>query len=265
MRKLLLISLGFLALLCAPIAAHASEGQIREITVLADESLQIPLIELARLHTERTNTAVNLWFASAAGMVDAIRDGADADIVITADTEALQTLEYLGQLDVYATQSIASCPLVIAVRSDERATERNVTLDLMGLKPREGETLSLVTITSDDRPESKMAMKALSASEWLKDRKLNLIGASDAREAKKLMAEHNAPALLLATDVFSNRTLKVARRFPDSVVPPAVFKAAVLAGERMEESRQFIDSIHTPDYRLSLERYGLGKATTPTP
>lgn len=257
MRFFTLIYMSFFLFL-AP-RALAEEAYLREITILADESLQVPLVEIARMHTARNNIAVNLWFASASGMVDAIRDGADADIVITADEQALQTLEYLGQLDVYATQAIATCPLVIAVRNDERNTQRDITLELMGLKVRSETGFTLVTITTPERPEYEMTQKALTQSELLKDRTLNLIGASDAREAKRLMAEHNVPALLLASDVFTQDTLKLVQPFPDSIVPPAVYKAAVLAGNNMKESRALIDALHTPDYRQALERYGLGK------
>lgn len=237
----------------------AEETDLPEITVLADESLQIPLIEIARLHTATHHTAVNIWFASASRMVHAIRDGADADIVITADKEALRTLENLGQIDVYATQSIATCPLVVAVRNDERNTERDITLEVMGLSRREGQVLSLVTVTDEDRPEYAMTQSVLTRSELLKDRKLNLIGATDAREARSLMAQHSAPALLLASDVFADKSLKIVQRFPDSVTAPAVYRAAVLAGESMKESRAFIEALHTAAYRAPLEAYGLGK------
>lgn len=257
MRFLILICMGFF--LSPASGARAEEAYLREITILADESLQVPLVDIARMHTARNNIAVNLWFTSASGMVDAIRDGADADIVITADEQALQTLEYLGQLDVYATQAIATCPLVIAVRNDERNTRRDMTLELMGLKVRSETGFTLVTIATPERTEYAMTQKALAQSELLKDRKLQLIGASDARDARRLMEEHNVPALLLASDVFTQDTLKLVQPFPDSIVPPAVYKAAVLAGNNMKDARALIEALHTPDYRHALERYGLGK------
>lgn len=256
MLRSLLIYISFLLFL--PTTSYAEDVALREITVLADESLHVPLVELARLHAEHSKTAVNLWFASAAGMIDAIRDGADADIVITADANALQTLEYLGQLDVYATQSIAVCPLVIAVRDDEQASRRDITLELMGLGMREGEQFALITISEPSRTEYGMTQQALTRSELLKNRPLRLTGASNPREAKALMLANNSPALLLATDVFTTPGLRVAQRFPSSVVKPALYKAAVLAGDHMKESRRFIEAIQSQEYRKVLERYGLG-------
>ncbi len=264
MRLLALIFIGlFLAL---PFGAQAAgegelgEGELVEITVLADESLKTPLVELARLHATKAHVAVNLWFASTAGMIDAIRDGADADIVITADAEALKTLEYLGQLDVYATQSVATVPLVVAVRNDRESTQqRAIALEMMGLQWQQNDQYALVIISNPARVEHGMAEAALKNSEWLKDRNLRLIPASNMRTARRLMAEEKAPALLLASEVFASSDLQMVRRFPDSVVVPATYKAAVLAGEHMKESRAFLEALHTPLYRAPLQRYGLSE------
>lgn len=259
-KKMRHFALIFIILFCLPPRqGHAQDVSLHEITVLADENLQMPLVEIARLYTNKNGTAVNLWFTNAVGMVDAIRDGADADIVITADRQALRTLEYLGQLDVYATQAVAESPLIIAIRDDERTVERDVKLELMGLKLRSKERFALVVINAQDRVEYAMTQQALAKSELLRDRPLELIAADDARDAKRLMAEHNAPALLLAGDAFSNGSLKPVQRFPTSVVAPAVYRAAVLAGDNMQRSRAFIDALRTTDYRNAWEHYGLSQ------
>lgn len=260
MQRFALIYMIFFAF--SALQAHAQEAALPEITVLADENLQMPLVEIARLYTAKNHTTVTLWFTNAVGMVDAIRDGADADIVITADTQALQTLEYLGQLDVYATQTIAESPLIIATRNNERAVERDVKLELMGLKLHSKERFTLVVINAQDRVEYAMTQQALKNSELLRDRPMELIAANDARDAKRLMEEHNAPALLLANDAFSDGSLKPLQRFPASVVTPAVYRAAVLAGDNMEQARVFIDALHTKAYRSAWEHYGLGQPST---
>lgn len=257
MRRFILIYMALFVFV--PLQTRAQDAALHEITVLADASLQMPLVEIARLYTTENHTAVNLWFTNTAGMVEAIRDGADADIVITADKQALQTLEYLGQLDVYATQAVAESPLIIATRGDERAVERDVKLELMGLKLRSKERFTLVVINTHDRVEYAMTQQALKKSELLRGRPLELIAANDASDAKRLMEEHNAPALLLASDAFSNDSLKALQRFPTSVVAPAVYRAAVLAGDSMEQSRAFIDALHTKTYREAWEHYGLSQ------
>jgi molybdenum ABC transporter molybdate-binding protein len=262
MRLIHLICIAIMASFAVHARAEALpiEPVIDEITVLADDSLQLPLVELARLHSIKTNVSVTLWFTPASSMVSAIRDGADVDIVITADTNTLRTLETMGQMDVHATKIIATCPLVIAVRKDGGSAKRDIMLELTGLNLHSNEHFSLVTITAPERSEATMSEHALSLSELLKDRKLNLISANDPRDAMARMKDNDAPALLLAIDVFSHTSLSLVQRFPPSIVPPAQYRAAVLAGEHMDAAREFISATSTPEYRAIFTQYGLGDA-----
>ncbi len=249
----------------APYSWAAEEGETHEITILADVALQSPLVELARLHARTYSIPVNVWFKNTAELVEAIRDGADADLVITADAQALQALTNLGQIDVYATKTIATCPLVVAVVTDAAKTKRGITLELLGLTLRNTKPLTLVTIASRNSSENEMSALALARSEIFKDRTVRIIASQNVEDAKRNMKRYNAPALLLATDVFSDTSLSLLQRFPSNIVPPAEYKAAVLAGDAMKDSRQFITSLGSEPYRNILERYGLATPEASAP
>lgn len=225
-----------------------------DITVLADESLRIPLARIARDYTGRTRTAVTVWFASAGVMTNAIREGADADIVITADEDALKALESSGQIDVYATQGIVTSPLVIAVAAGDEPREG--TIDLMQWRYREDATFRLVAIESEHSLEQRLSKRVFAESELLKARKVEPIIAQDVAQAVRLMEREDAPGLLLAVDVFSRPNLRVVQRFPDI----ATYKAAVLAGERMAASRDFIHALRGMEALTIFSAYGLSLA-----
>jgi len=239
------------ALAAAP--AEAEPQAPADFTVLADESLRIPLTRIARDYTVRTKASLTLWFASAGRMTDSIREGADADIVITADDDALKALEFSGQIDVYATQAIVSSPLVLAVVGDTDRKGREAGLGFMNWRYRDGAPLRLVVIDATHSLEQRLSEQALTRSELLRARSLAPVHVATSAQAIAAMKREDIPGLLLAVDVFSRENLQVAQRF--STV--ATYKAAVLAGERMAASRDFIAWLHSEEARLLFTQFGL--------
>jgi ABC-type molybdate transport system substrate-binding protein len=213
---------------------------------LADTSLRIPLSLIVRDYSAREGRPVTLWFASTGAMIDAIREGADADIVITADATALTLLEQSGQIDVYATKPVASSPLVLAAPT---GTTKPWRFDSSA-------TMPLVVIASPHSLEDPLSQKALAESSVLKNRTIDTHARSTVDDAVTLMQSHQFPGLLLAAEVFSLPKLEVVHRFNWT----ADYKAAVLAGEHMAASRHFIVALAEPSAHNHFKAYGLRAA-----
>lgn len=250
-----MILASFLALPAHAIEEKAAAGP-SDLTVLADESLRIPLARIARDYTSRTQASVTLWFASTGSMTSTIREGADVDIVITADDKALKTLEHSGQIDVYATQSIVSSPLVIAVAGGAG----DAAFDLLSWRYNDENASRLVVIESPHSLEQRLSEKAFASSELLRDRKAEPVTAANIEQAVATMKSEHIPGLLLAVEVFSRNDVRVVQRFPEAIVSPAIYKAAVLAGDRMVASRNFIRALEGPEASAVFTAYGLSSA-----
>lgn len=253
---------------CAPALGRAksqpaSTTELRSIenpvdlTILADEHLRLPLTLVARDYSVHGKGSVTLWFVKTPAMVDTIRDGADADVVITADKSAIAQLENSGQINVYATQTIATSPLVVAASEKSPLVTSSNTLSLLDWRFNSAQARHIITITGQDNAQKIMVDKAFNHSDLLRDSHIERVEVSSLKQAFASMETLNYPALMLAVDAFSQPGIRIIQRFPNTIVAPARFKVAILAGEHMQPAHDFIAFLQRQKAQELLKSYGL--------
>jgi ABC-type molybdate transport system substrate-binding protein len=253
-RFLALLGLFWLPAFEAAAALRVPEPEPQEITVLADEALRVPLTRMARSYAAAYNVTVTTWFSRTGEMTASLREGSEVDLVLTADPTVLKDLEYAGQIDVYATQPIATSPLVLALPEMEGGRG---ALDLLEWRYREEGALPLVLVEGPHRIEAPMTAQALTRSELLARTAIRRMPVGTVDEAVATMHTEGVAGLLLAVDVFSHPGLQVVQRFPPELVAPASFRAAVLAGEDMASARDFLKHVRSREAEPDWLAYGL--------
>ena len=105
-------------------AATASEGTGEVVTVLAAASLTEPFTRLAAAFEQaHPGTTVRVSFGSSTTLARQVAEGADADLLATAGTTAL---DQLGDVTPTATTTIARNTLEIATPPDDPAGVRSL-------------------------------------------------------------------------------------------------------------------------------------------
>lgn len=242
--------------------SHAIENSV-DLTILADEHLRLPLTLVARDYSRHGKGSVTLWFVETPAMVDTIRDGADADMVITADKSAIAQLENSGQINVYATQTIATSPLVVAASEQSPLISSSNTLSLLDWRFNSTETRHIITITGQDTTQRIMVDKAFDRSDLLRNSSIKRYEVRSLKQAFSSMETLYYPALMLAVDAFSQPGIRIIQRFPNNIVAPARFKVAILASDHMQPAHDFIAYIQRPKAQELLKSYGLSSVTIP--
>lgn len=228
-----------------------------DLTILADEYLRLPLSLISRAYSAQGKGVVTLWFVKAVAMVDTIGEDADADLVITSDHATITHLENSGQINVYATDTIVMTPLVIAVAKNVSLASTSNTLSLLDWRYNRQEPQRIIVLNNGDAILKRMTEKALLRSDLLNSGTIKPFIVTSIKDAITRMKSKKHPALLLASDAFSEPDIRVIQRFPNSIVAPAQFKAAILAGEHMSNAKDFLQFLKTPTAQYYFKLYGL--------
>ena len=115
MRRTLLILLMLFAL-----PATASEPRAN-LTILADESLMLPLARLTRDYATTTHTPLTVVVNNSAQAEHQIEQGLEAHVIITGDYPLLARLTDQGLTDVSSRRPVARTGLaLVATREDSK-------------------------------------------------------------------------------------------------------------------------------------------------
>jgi molybdate transport system substrate-binding protein len=107
-----------LLLLVAAAAWGALAASAAEVTVFAAASLSDALKELAPLYTQATSDTLRFSFGASGTLARQIREGAPADVIISADELRLDELEQAGLLAAGTRRTILANQLVVIVPAE---------------------------------------------------------------------------------------------------------------------------------------------------
>lgn len=256
----LLLTLAFLAAQPS-IAAPVADDQ-ENLTVLADQSLAMPLAALARDYTYRHGAAMNIVLLGAQDTAQQIAQGLDADILITADRQLRDSLSERGLVDVYANHEIAETQLALVAPNEvARASKFAKHISFAAIlysQPNQPIYVTDKTHIAGDRAHRLMQTEAYSAN--LQARTLSL------PTPQALLDQlHEKPgfALMLATDALRDPSLSILTLIPEDVVVPVTYQASLVAGTQVETARDFLSYLASPEAQATLRHYGFRAPRTP--
>jgi molybdate transport system substrate-binding protein len=244
----------------APLLAKAPAEGPSGLTVLADESLTVPLTLIARAYATEYQTPISTQFGPTNQQIREVEDGAEANVFITGKAIWMRQLEARGLVDVYSRTPIARNSLVLAAHKGVATPKLEMAPGLSAgsfLGPNESmDALSVALGDPEYTAEGTYALDALS--------RLRLDGELEPyftffRDMDTLADTLNAPGaygVLFETEARLHPSLQVIDHFADTAHAPIVYEAVTVAGENMQGGRHFVDYLTSDKARAVFARFG---------
>lgn len=237
-----------LFLLFAFILTGCARDAPRGPVVLAAASLQGALDEIADEWARRGNSPPVLSYAGSQALARQVESGAPADLVVLADAEWMDTLEYARLIDAATRRDVTSNRLVV-VRRAPRAGELDLAQALAGGRIAMGEPESV--------PAGRYAKAALQVQGLWQAVASRVVPTDNVRAALALADRGEvAAALVYASDATASREIAVAARIPATAHPPIRYPAARVASSTHPDAHGFLAFLATAEARRIFAAHG---------
>jgi len=246
-----LLKICLVLLIIAPCNAAAADD---EITVFAAASTTNAVVEIAELYEKLNLGRVATSFASSSTLAKQIKNGAPADVYISAN---VTWMDYLDAGNAIAPGSridlLANRLVLIAPESPETLVVIDGDLDLLSLL--NGGYLAMGDVSHV--PAGMYAKKALqNLGQWdvVMDRVSN---SKDVRAALLLVERGETPfGVVYATDANISKKVQVAGVFPASSHPPIIYPAAITKDGDRPAVRAFMAFLSGEQAGIIIRKYG---------
>jgi molybdate transport system substrate-binding protein len=255
MRPLIL---NFLMVLVA-LPAWASGGSRYEpranLTILADESLMLPLARLTRDYATRTRTPLTVVIKNPQDAEKQIEQGLEAHVIITADYPLLGRLTEQGLTDVSSRHSIARTGLALVATHDVKKT----------LNIAERFSFAAILKATGDAPIFSNAPLTLDGArvealkknaDFAETLNARLSIKPNAEDVITALRDEGGVALLLATASLNEPDIKLLSILPEDISPSVTYDAVVLGSELMDEAKDFTSYLASREAQAIFAHFG---------
>ncbi|USG62386.1 molybdate ABC transporter substrate-binding protein [Sneathiella marina] len=238
-----------IAVLCVRPAMSAE----RDIVVFAAASTTDVVSAIVVEFERRTGFQVTTSFASSGTLAKQVREGAPANIFISANKTWLDYLvnEKLLLEDGY--KEIASNQLVLVAPKEERVVDPFIIDNL----PEMLEGGFLAIGNPDHVPVGIYAKAALHSLKLWDALKGKYVALPNARAVTALVEREEVPfAVIYETDAKTSKNLKVVTTFPPDSYPAIIYGLGLIKDYDSHAAKEFVKFVLSPDGRDIFDQYG---------
>ncbi len=239
------------AALAATLPRAEAPGQLR---VMTDAALLPPLQRIIRDYAVANHQSVTLISTATKNPARLIEEGAEADLLISADPALRQTLEHRGQIDVFATPPIATAELaMVAKKGAFAANTLSESLSLAALLYGEGAKTRIVIL---DPARSVLGAHSFAALRMQNIAPEQVTFVADAASLSAALMEPDTLGIMLAPEAIADANLELLTLLPDSPEVTMEFTALVIAGDGMDSARDFLKYLEESSAQKHLAHFG---------
>jgi molybdate transport system substrate-binding protein len=214
-------------------------------TVFAAASLKNALDAVAADWHEKTGGAPVISYAATSALAKQIEQGAEADVLISAD---LAWMDYLAERKLIDPETrfnlLANQLVLIAPRGSELSATIGPGFPLAKLLGDGRLAIAGVDAVPAGK-YGKAALQSLGVWDQVKDK---LAQAENVRAALRLVSRGEAPlGVVYASDAKADPNVKVVGVFPGDSHPPIVYPAAKLAASESPAADDFLGYLRAPE------------------
>lgn len=255
MRRVLLL---LLLLFSAAPASAAPEADLPTLGIVADDALGTALSDIARSYTREKRIGISLAFAGGGDAQALVEDSATADVLITARAHWVEELKAKGVLDIYFAREVARARLaLVGPAASPLASNFAARFPVAALiRAMQGEALFIIG-SPETRSEGTLARQALRRMDVLADMEPYTLYVKDFPQIIRLITTQDAYAVMYGSDAMRYPGIKIIGLLPETAHTPIVYRAVVLAGDRMDAARDFIRYLQTDTSQAIFAHYGL--------
>jgi molybdate transport system substrate-binding protein len=246
-----------LALLCLLFPARHAAA-LDSITIMADNSMNLALVKLARGYSSRYGISVTTSFAVPAAQEAQITDGVAADIIITPQQAWIEQLKTRGLIDIYSPTVIARSRLVLVgpetsqVQYDPSSNTLPTAAIINDIDDEQGFVVANPE-TLIEGGYSKDALRTLDEGDYLAPYTLYI---KDIGQMYDMVAHRGAYGIFLNSSTVGRTGFKALGFLPETSYRPIQYTAVVVAGEKMDEARRFMEYLKSPRAKAVLRDNG---------
>jgi molybdate transport system substrate-binding protein len=239
-----------LLLVSLPASSSAREYPTRNkgtITIMADPSITVPLTLIARQFSYEKHMPVSVEFASTKEQIEKIEQGAEANVLISAKPLWIKRMQQGGLIDVYSRTNIAANQLVIigplGSQSSQTATEGTQLLKLLPIKKPD---FQFGIGDPEYLAEGTYSLESVGMLDIEEDLEPHYTIFRSMSELSKSVANYNLYGMMYASDTLLYPRISKVMTLPESSHSPIIYQAVVVAGEYMNEAREFLKYLKQP-------------------
>lgn len=229
---------------------------IDSITVLAPTSLVVPITELCRIYSRKTKQDVNAVFDSSSENAINIEDGDPADIVIVESKKWFDSTDKKGLVDS-STKSILAKNELVVVKSRwldfSTNNKQNLVTILDGLYNK---TLPVIADSNADALGEYTIQALFRVNLWEKYQNRVVLAASSFQTADLIIKGQSAGVVYASDAKLYSSELDELIKIPAKFYKPIEYLAAVVIGEDMEKSRDFLKFLASKEAKIIFKKHG---------
>ena len=247
-------------MLASPLYAAPMADEIKTISVIADSSLALPMTNIIHEYSSDKYQAVVASYVPVNQQEATVAEGVGYDVLITARPKLLEILKQQGLVDIYTESKVAKnrLALVASTQSDFKLS-LSQAFPLAQMITRFSWQPGLIVGNPETLLQGTTAREALRHYEVLSDLEPYTIYEKDLPEMIEMIQTQGTLGLLYESDAKHHPDLKVVDLVPENAHQPIVYIAVVLAGDRMEPAREFVEYLTQSQAKSVLEKHGFGK------
>ena len=228
-----------------------------EISVFAAASLTDALKELTALHQKNTGDTVQLNLAASSTLALQIKEGAHADIFLSADEASLDMVA--GQIDPASRRRLLSNTLVVVVTTD---SPLKITAPADLAKPA---VHRLALAEPQTVPAGVYAKQYLQKLDLWKNLSDKIVPTENVRACLAAVESGNVDAgIVYKTDALNSKKVRVAYEVPAADGPVISYPVALVKdGKNLAGAARFLTLLASPEGRAVFVKFGFLVAPEP--
>jgi molybdate transport system substrate-binding protein len=238
------------------ISTKSFGSQSRNLTVFSEPNMAMALSKIARQFSQKNNVIVSINFSSSFDLINEIDLGAPANVFISAHPQIIENLRQKGVVDVYNVAYIANDELVLSTSKTNnhfpiKLLKKNINLE-DSLKILDENKLSL--IIDHEGVSSGIYSKKIIQNLSLGNLKIfNKLPEDQSSLIRDIENNKDTYGLLFRSQLQNNNNLRILATQKDKNI---FYQAFVIAGDRMDVAREFLNFLKTPNSKDILRNSG---------
>ena len=238
------------------ISTKSFGSQSRNLTVFSEPNMALALSKIARQFSQKNNVIVSINFSSSFDLINEIDLGAPANVFISAHPQIIENLRQKGVVDVYNIAYIANDELVLSTSKTNnhfpiKLLKKNINLE-ESLKILDENKLSL--IIDHEGVSSGIYSKKIIQNLSLGNLKIfNKLPEDQSSLIRDIENNKDTYGLLLRSQLQNNKNLRILATQKDKNI---FYQAFVIAGDRMDVAREFLNFLKTANSKEILRNSG---------
>lgn len=229
----------------------------KQVTVFAAASLTNVLDEISQQYEKEHHTKIVLSYASSSTLAKQIKNGAPADLFISANQKWMDYLADNKAIDISSRKTLLTNTLVLIAERNSPINEITLNGEWDIKAALKGSRLAVGD--PSHVPAGQYAKQALEKLNLWQVAEPLLARANNVRAALVLVEQGEAPlGIVYSTDAKVSQKIKVVATVPAYSYSPIEYPIALVKQESTANTKAFNEYLQGPSAKIIFEKYGFG-------